>query len=89
MRKTVRGKPLPNNELPAYFMNANFQEADLSGVDFGGTDLQGADFTTALNLTPEQFKDSVNLEQAKFLPDFREKLGLPPEPPEGSISSNT
>ena len=63
----------------------NLKDADLEGADLGCLDhpFSGeercADFRLAVHLTPEQVKKAKNWQLAIYDPEFRSKLGLPPE----------
>jgi hypothetical protein len=64
----------------ANLSNANLSNANLSGADFDcvvfNNERHCTDLTGAKDLTPEQIKSAKNWQQAKYDPDFRQKLGL-------------
>jgi len=68
----------------AYLRSADLSSAYLSGAYFSGANLIRAKFWDkrwgeAKNITPEQIKQAKNWEKAIYSPEFRKKLGLPPE----------
>ena len=75
----------------ASLTEANLTEADFSGTDLTKADLNNAIFWEekikgdlyekyeAKNITPEQIKKAQNWEKAIYSPEFRKKLGLPPQ----------
>ena len=76
------GANLPRaNLVGANFSEANLSEANLSEVWLLDNNLSGAILKGVKGLSPEKFKATrtKNREQAIYDPDFREKLGLPPE----------
>ncbi|MEO0932288.1 MAG: pentapeptide repeat-containing protein [Cyanobacteria bacterium J06641_2] len=69
----------------ANLSRANFSRANFSRANLSGADLSGAIFWNkkngweAKNISPEQIKQAKNWEKAIYSPEFRKKLGLPPE----------
>jgi uncharacterized protein YjbI with pentapeptide repeats/uncharacterized protein YaaR (DUF327 family) len=72
----ARGKDFSGKD----FSNACLSGADLSGANLNGADLNGADLSGAKDLTSFQVKEAQNWDTAKYDEDFRQQLGLPPEP---------
>jgi hypothetical protein len=69
-----------------YLSLANLEHANLYGANLEHANLEhaylkDADLESAKNLTVEQIKAAKNWEQAKYSPEFRALLGLPPETP--------
>jgi BTB/POZ domain-containing protein KCTD9 len=76
--------------------NTNLNSADLWSTNLTNADLQRTNLTNAIidcsdkfctnfkgtkNITPEQIKKAHNWESACYDPEFRKKLGLPPQNP--------
>lgn len=65
----------------ASFEGASLDRATLYFASLEGADLRGASLKGTRNMTPAQIKKANNWQLAHYDPDFREKLGLPPEKP--------
>ncbi len=76
--------------IKADLTGADFREADLNGADLSNANLSGADlwgvnfrkheiYGQVENLTPKQVKSACNWQEAKFDPDFKEKLKKGPD----------
>ena len=82
-------KLINTNLSAADFKYADLSGANLSGANLLSADLRGAKFwdkskfvnalVEAKNITPEQIKQAKNWEKAIYSPEFRKKLGLPPQ----------
>ena len=59
--------------------NAHLNGAYLKDTKLNGAYLEGAYLIDAKDMLPEQIKRAKNWEKAYYDPEFREKLGLPPE----------
>ncbi|MGB3639370.1 MAG: pentapeptide repeat-containing protein [Rivularia sp. (in: cyanobacteria)] len=59
----------------ANLCDTKFLKADLCGAIFWDKELSWE----AKNITPEQIKKAKNWEKGIYSPEFRKKLGLPPE----------
>ena len=76
----------------AKLSGADLKDADLTSADLTSADLTSAnlrdtkfwhkDFGESKNITPKQIKQANNWDKATYSPEFRRKLGLPPENPE-------
>ena len=82
----LNGTKLNGTKLSyADLSGANLSGADLNGVNLYSADLSGAMFwdkktgREAENITPYRIKAAKNWEKAIYSPEFRKKLGLPPE----------
>ena len=63
----------------AYLSSANLNGANLNGANLNGAKFEHHIYGTAKNITPEQIKQADNWEKAVYNPEFRKRLGLPPE----------
>jgi|GEM_PF-2689922 len=86
----LSGANLSNAHLShADLTGANLTDANLTGAFFGVTKLTGAnlegakfwdkDLGEARGITPSEIKEAENWEKAVYSPEFRKKLGLPPD----------
>lgn len=84
------GANLQNTNLQnTNLIGTNLQNANLKGANFKNAEfgcIQDShvrnlctDFRRAKNLTPKQVKQAKNWQSAHYSPEFRAKLGLPPE----------
>jgi uncharacterized protein YjbI with pentapeptide repeats len=78
----------------AYLSYARLRGTDLRGAYLSGAylrlaDLEDANLTGTENLDPDRVKAAKNWERAKYSPDFRKQLGLPPEIVKGTESSKS
>ena len=62
----------------AHLKDANLKAANLYEARLHGADLTGANFSSAEGITVEQVKRAKNWDKARYSPDFRKLLGLPP-----------
>lgn len=74
----------------AILVNANFSNADLSGAKLNSANLNCDDgyctnFKGAKGIQPDQIKEAKNWQDACYDPDFRIKLGLPPQNPKQCV----
>jgi len=65
----------------ADFRGADPRDADFRDADFGNANFRDADFRGAKGITPEQIKQAKNWQEARYDPDLRQQLELPPEKP--------
>jgi uncharacterized protein YjbI with pentapeptide repeats len=60
--------------------NAQFSGVDFSFIKLAGVDLRFVNLKGVTKLNPEYIKESaINWKQARYDPNFREQLGLPPD----------
>ncbi len=80
-RADLSGANLSSAKLAyADLSRASLTEANLSGANLSGADFRSGLFGRPLKgLAPEQIKKAKNWEKAKYDPEFRQQLGLPPE----------
>ncbi len=64
----------------ANLQGANLIAAILADANLEGANLEGANLNFAKDCTPDQIKAAKNWKKAHYGQDFRQKLGLPPEP---------
>ncbi len=67
------------NLTGAYLVGANLASANLIGANLSGAIFWDKTSGEAKNITPEQIKEAKNWEKGIYSPEFRKKLGLPPE----------
>lgn len=67
----------------AILVKANLEGANLNRANLEGANLEEAFLKGARNCTPDQIKSAENWEKAHYDRDFRQQLGLPPEPLKG------
>ncbi len=72
------------NLIGTNLQNANLKDANFKNAEFGCIQDSHVrnlctDFRRAKNLTPKQVKQAKNWQSAHYSPEFRAKLGLPPE----------
>jgi hypothetical protein len=86
----LSGSNLKDSNLKdANLKDAYLLGADLSGADLSGADLKNARLQNAKNLNLEQVKAAKNWAEADYSPEFRQRLGLPPESPQAIDQQRT
>ncbi len=87
LRANLRNANLRNADLrgsrlkDADLRNADLRNADLRNANLNFVNLRGANLKGAEGITLDQIKQAKNWQEARYDPDLRQQLGLPPEKP--------